>query len=114
MTPLRAGLAAWAALVALQFAWYLWWAPPLRGSGLLALALTVPPLLLPLIALRHSAERALLWVGLLALAYFAHGVVAAWTTPTASAPALLECALAVAVIVAIGWLTMARKRAKTA
>jgi uncharacterized membrane protein len=111
MNALRVGLGAWAALVALQFAWYLAWAPPAEGDGWIALMLAVPPLLLPLLALRRSAERALLWVGILALGFFSHGVVAAWTTPGARMPALLECALCVVVIGAIGWHTLRSRRA---
>lgn len=111
MTPVRIGLVAWAGLVALQFVWYLWWAPPMGGSGLLALVLTVPVLLLPLLALRRGAERALLWVGILALAFFSHGIVAAWIAPAARVPALIETALSVIVIVAICWQTIVRRRA---
>lgn len=114
MNALRVGLGAWAALIALQFAWYLAWAPPSGGNAALALLLTVPLLLLPLLALRRSAERALLWVGILALGFFSHGVVAAWTAPAARVPALLECALCVVVISAIGWHTLHRRRAARA
>lgn len=99
---LRAGFAAWAALVLLQFAWYLWLAPPANANPGLALALTLPPLLLPLLALRTSARRALLWVGILALFYFCHGVVAAWVVPEARLPALLETFLCVILIAALG------------
>jgi uncharacterized membrane protein len=99
----RVGLCAWVALVALQFAWYLWLAPPAGGGASIALALTVPPLLLPLLALRTSARRALLWLGVVALFYFCHGVVAAWVAPDARVPALIESALCVVLIGALGW-----------
>jgi uncharacterized membrane protein len=102
MTALRAGLAAWIGLVLLQFAWYLWLAPPANAQPALALVLTLPPLLLPLLALRTSARRALLWVGIVALFYFCHGVVAAWVIPAARVPALLETVLCVALIGALG------------
>lgn len=108
MNPSRTGLVAWALLVALQPAWYLWLAPPANGNGLLALAFTLPPLLLPLLALRTTARRALLWVGIVALFYFCHGIVAAWVYPAARVPALLEVLLCVVLIATLGW--AARKR----
>jgi len=60
-------------------------------------------LLLPLFALRTSPRRALLWLGVVALFYFCHGVVAAWVAPDARGPALIESALCVALIGALGW-----------
>jgi uncharacterized membrane protein len=102
VSALRAGLGAWCALVLLQFAWYLWLAPPANARPALALALTLPPLLLPLLALRTSPRRALLWVGIVALFYFCHGVVAAWAIPAARMPALLEALLCVVLIGALG------------
>lgn len=102
MTPERIGVAAWIALVALQLAWYLAIAPPATGSPWLALALTLPALLLPLLALRTGLARALFWVAVVALFYFCHGVVAAWTSPEARIPAIVECVLCVVSIFAIG------------
>ena len=77
-------------------------APPATGSPWLALALTLPALLLPLLALRTGVARALFWVGIVALFYFCHGVVAAWTSPAARVPAIVECVLCVVSILAIG------------
>ena len=102
MTPERVGIGAWIALVALQLAWYLVIAPPAAGSRWLALALTLPALLLPLLALRTGVARALFWVAFVALFYFCHGVVAAWTSPAARVPAIIECVLCVVSILAIG------------
>jgi len=109
MTPQRLGFGAWALLVLLQPLWYCWLAPPAKGEPLFALLLTLPPLLLPLLALARP-RRALLWVGILGLFYFCHGVVAAWVVPSARVPALLEVALCLALIGAIGWDTRQRKR----
>ena len=103
MSPERVGTAAWIALVALQLAWYLVIAPPVGGSPWIALALTLPALLLPLFALRSGLRRALLWMGIVALFYFCHGVVAAWIAPAARVPALIECALCVLLIATLGW-----------
>lgn len=102
MSPLRLGCIAWGALVLLQLAWYLWLAPPANGHPAFALLLTLPPLLLPLLALRSGTRRALLWVGIVALFYFCHGAVAAWAIPAARLPALLEALLCVVLIGALG------------
>ena len=102
MKPLQIGCLAWALLVLLQPAWYLWLAPPAGGSALFALLLTLPPLLLPLLALRTSVRRAVLWVGIIALFYFCHGIVAAWVIPSARLPALLEVTLCVILIGTLG------------
>lgn len=105
MNPLprsfRVGLVAWAALVALQLGWHAWWAPPQTTPLALVLAITVLPLLLPLLALR-DVRRALLWVGILSLFYFCHGVSEAWSAPTERVPALLEIALTLLLIGALG------------
>jgi uncharacterized membrane protein len=103
MTAERVGLIAWAALVAVQFAWYLVIAPPAGGSPWTALALTLPALLLPLLALRTGLRRALFWAGVVALFYFCHGVVAAWIAPDARVPAVIESALCVVLIGSLGW-----------
>lgn len=112
MSMQRAGWLAWAGLLVLQPAWYLWLAPPANGSTGLALALTVPPLLLPLLAMRRGAHRVLLWIGIVSLAYFAHGVVAAWANAAARTPALLEVALCVILVFTLGAMARAGKRAR--
>jgi uncharacterized membrane protein len=96
------GVAAWVALILLQLAWYLWLAPPVGGSPGIALFLTLPPLLLPLFALRTSLRRTLLWVGIIALFYFCHGIAAAWVISTARVPALIEALLCVVLVGALG------------
>lgn len=111
MNAHRIGLGAWLALILVQPLWYLWLAPPTGGSPWLALAFTVPPLLLPALALRRSTRRALLWAGVVALFYFAHGVTAAWAEPTARLPALLETAVTLIVICALGWDARSYRRA---
>ena len=104
-TPLkpvyRIGLAAWAALVALQLVWHAWLAPPERAPLALVLAITVLPLLLPITALR-DARRALLWVGVLSLFYFSHGIAEAWSSPAERWLGLAEIALTVLLIGALG------------
>ena len=110
MSTVAVGFVAWAGLVLLQPLWYLWLAPPANDAGGLALALTVPPLLLPLLALRRGARRMLLWIGIISLAYFTHGVVAAWTNPAARIPALLEVALCVVLIFTLGAIARAGRQ----
>lgn len=114
MSTRHIAFAAWAVLVLLQPAWYLLLAPPAGGSPWLALALTLPPLLLPLTALRSGARRALLWIGIVALFYFCHGIVAAWAVPAARVPALIETVLCVILIAAFGFDTRLLKREATA
>lgn len=100
--------AAWAALALLQVIWHAWWQPPPTGPALAA-TVAVVPLLLPLLAMRRP-PRALLWVGILALFYFAHGVSEAWTVPAARIPALLEVVFSTLLVAALGAAVQKRKR----
>lgn len=97
----KIGLFAWAALAALQPVWHLWLLPPQHVPVWLVLVLTVIPLLLPLFALRNPG-RALLWVGILALFYFCHGVAEGWSSPGARMLAVLEILLALLLIGTLG------------
>ena len=111
MMAMRCGFLAWAGLVILQLVWHAWLAPPANGQIGLALALTLPPLLLPLLALRRGRKRALLWIGIISLGYFCHGVVVAWAIPSMRLPAWIEIILCVLLIGTLGWITRgARKR----
>ncbi|WP_243039379.1 DUF2069 domain-containing protein [Dyella sedimenti] len=100
--PYRVGLAAWAALALLQLAWHGWLFPAQQLPAPLVLAITVIPLLLPLLALRN-VRRALLWVGILSLFYFCHGVSEAWSAPDERWLAWLEIAFTLALIGTLGW-----------
>lgn len=97
----KLGLLAWAALLALQPIWHAWLFPPQYMPVAVALALTVIPLLLPLLALRN-VTRALLWVGMLSLFYFCHGVAEAWSSAPERALACTEIVLTVGLIVVLG------------
>lgn len=103
MMAMRCGFIAWAALILLQLLWHASLAPPSNGQIGLALMLTLPPLLLPLLALRRGAKRALLWVGIAGLGYFCHGVVAAWSIPEVRTLALIEIALSVVLTGILWW-----------
>lgn len=104
-TPLapahRLGLIAWAALFALQLIWHGWLFPAQSVPAWLLLGFTAVPLLLPLLASRQPV-RALLWVGILSLFYFSHGVAEAWSAPRERALALIEIALTLVLIAALG------------
>ena len=97
----RIGLLVWAALTALQIIWHAWLMPPQTVPLWLVLAITVIPLLLPVLAIR-DARRALLWVGILSLFYFCHGVAEAWSSPEARWLALIEVALTLLLIASLG------------
>lgn len=110
MMAMRCGFLAWAGLLILQIVWHAWLAPPANGQIGLALALTLPPLLLPLLALRRSAKRALLWIGIISLGYFCHGIVAAWSIPSMRLLAITEVILCVLLIGTLGWITRSAKK----
>jgi uncharacterized membrane protein len=67
----------------------------------LVLVITVVPLLLPLLAIRDP-RRALLWVGILSLFYFCHGIAEAWSSPNERWLALIEIALTLLLIGTLG------------
>lgn len=105
----RVGLAAWAALLLLQLAWHGWLFPSQTMPMALVLALTVIPLLLPLFAIR-DVRRALLWVGILSLFYFCHGISEAWSAPGERWMGWIEIVLTVTLIGTLG-AGVKRKRA---
>ncbi|MEO7072586.1 MAG: DUF2069 domain-containing protein [Rhodanobacter sp.] len=97
----RFGLLAWLALLIVQLIWHAWLFPAIVVPPWLVMAITVVPLLLPLLAMR-DVRRALLWVGILSLFYFCHGVAEAWTSPGQRWLALAEVALALLLIGTLG------------
>lgn len=97
----RVGVVAWAGLVVLQCAWYVWLFPPQQMPLWIVLAITVVPLLLPLLTIRN-VRRALLWVGILSLFYFCHGVAESWSSPQERWVALLEVVLTLLIIGTLG------------
>jgi uncharacterized membrane protein len=83
------------ALILLSLAWELWLAPLRPGGSWLVLKTL--PLLAPLFGILRGERRAHQWASLLALGYFAEGVVRATSDRGPSVPlALLETALALA------------------
>lgn len=100
-TTYRVGLLAWAALLVLQVVWHGWLFPAQIMPAWLVLAITVVPLLLPLLAIR-DVRRALLWVGILSLFYFSHGIAEGWSSASERWLALLEILLTLVLIGALG------------
>ena len=83
------------ALIALCLAWELWLAPLRPGGSYLALK--VLPLTLPLPGILRGKRRAYQWSSMLILAYFAEGVMRAWSERgAAQALAAAEIALSLA------------------
>jgi len=100
-TEQKLGLLAWALLALLQPAWHAWLFPSTVLPPWLAPTVALLPLLLPLLALRR-VHRALLWVGILALFYFMHGVAEAWSNPAERWLAVAEIALTLLLIGTLG------------
>lgn len=101
LTVYRVGLVAWALLLLLQLLWHGLLFPARQMPVWLVLAFTTVPLLLPLLAIR-DVRRALLWVGILSLFYFCHGVAEAWSSSDERWLALTEIVLTVGLIVMLG------------
>jgi uncharacterized membrane protein len=97
----RVGLFAWAALTVLQVVWHAWLVPSQLMPTWLVLAIAVVPLLLPLFAIRDP-RRALLWVGILSLFYFCHGIAEGWSSSSERWLALVEIALTLLLIGTLG------------
>ncbi len=108
----RWGLYAWGGLVLLQLIWHAWLVPAQTVPLWLVLAITVAPLVLPLLAIRRI-RRALLWVGILSLFYFCHGVAEAWSSPHERWLALVEVLLTLLLIGTLGAGVRRRPKAAT-
>ncbi len=100
-TEQRVGLIAWAALIVLQVIWYGWLFPAVTIPTGLVLAITIVPLLLPLLAIRDP-RRALLWIGILSLFYFCHGIAEGWSSSSERWLALAEIVLTLLLIGTLG------------
>jgi uncharacterized membrane protein len=77
----------------LLLAWYGWVAPSTLFPVSLVLLLLVLPLLAPLRGLLHGRRYTVAWSGFLALCYFTHGVVEAYSAPVTRYLGLLEIVL---------------------
>jgi len=102
------------ALLGLQPVWYLWLAAPQVLPPLFATVLMMLPILPAALLLLLRRPSAGLWAGIAALFYFSHGVMEAWANPEVRGLALLETALALALVFTVSWpgLVARRQRAK--
>jgi len=64
-------------------AWYTWLAPSQYFPVALVLLVLVAPLLFPLRGILHARRYTVAWSCFLALLYFTHGVMAAWSDAAA-------------------------------
>lgn len=82
------------ALLALTVLYVFWW----HDADLTTLVVfALPPLALAVLVTRWPRLTAF-WAGVLALAWFSHGVMVAWSRPTERKMALIEIVLAVVVV----------------
>lgn len=77
----------------LLVAWYSWLAPSTHFPRTLVLLVLVLPLFAPLRGLLHARRYTIAWSCFLALLYFTHGVIEAYTSPITRYYGLLEIAL---------------------
>ena len=90
------------ALLALQWLWHAWLAPPQSQAVAMAMFFSLP--ILPaavLVLLRH--RRAGFWGSLAALLYFSHGVMVAWSEPGVAGLALAQAGVAAVLVVSASW-----------
>jgi uncharacterized membrane protein len=80
--------------ISLLLAWYGWLAPSTHFPRSLMLALLLLPLMLPLRGLLHGRRYTFSWSCFLALLYFIHGVVEAYSSSITRYLGLLEVCLA--------------------
>jgi uncharacterized membrane protein len=86
-------LAGYFGTLALLVAWYGWAAPSSLFPVALVLLVVVLPLFAPLRGLLHGRRYTVSWSCFLALGYFTHGVVEAYSSPVTRHLGLLEAAL---------------------
>lgn len=91
------------ALLALQWLWHAWLAPPARAPAWIVALLCSLLLLPPAIAFLRRRRSAALWSGIVALAYFCHGIAEFQAVPATRVLALAETALATALVLASSW-----------
>ncbi|MDD5036724.1 MAG: DUF2069 domain-containing protein [Methylococcaceae bacterium] len=72
-----AALLGFFGLLGVWIGWSTIFAPPRHAPTALVLGLTILPLLFPLRGLLHDRRNSFIWLGLLSLGYFIHGVGAA-------------------------------------
>ena len=90
-------------LALLQVLWYAWLAPPQQTPIPAALSLALVPFAAPLFAARSGAHAGLLIGALVALVYFAHGVMEAYANAAVRSLAIAEIVLSLSAVLSAGW-----------
>ncbi len=90
-------------LASLQVLWYGWLAPPATLPVPAALALALLLFAAPLFAARSGVHAGLLIGALIALVYFAHGVMEAFANPAVRGLATAEIVFSLTVVLSAGW-----------
>lgn len=114
MSARALALVAFWALLLLVIAWHGWWLPPTDAPRWLPLVVFALPLLLPAIGLLRQRPSALFWAATISLLHFCHGISELWSDVAARMPAALEVALSLALIGAVGWDGLQRRRRQRA
>lgn len=102
-TILHTGVAALAALLALQILWHAWIFPPPVAQRWPTIALSALPLVPGVWIAVRNLRRGVLVGGIVSLFYFCHGISAAYADAAARWLAFAEIALTLVVIAALGW-----------
>lgn len=90
MTGQAVALTGYFGNLGLLTTWYGWLAPSQWFPRTLVLMVLVAPMLLPLRGLLHGKPYTYAWSGFLALVYFTHGVVEAYSNTAVRPYALME------------------------
>jgi uncharacterized membrane protein len=94
VTPARRVLVA--SLLALAALYAFWFGQ--RSEWFAVAVFGLPPLAFALSLLRRGGARAAFWAGVIALLWFSHGVMVAWTRPSERLPALAAIALSLLIV----------------
>jgi len=106
------GAIALVMLALLHILWHVWLLPPANPQIATTLAVSIVPLLPGLWVCLGNLRRGVLIGGIVSLFYFCHGVSVAYSDNAARWPALVEIALTLTVIGALGWDARKYKRKK--
>ena len=90
------------ALIALQFLWHAWLVP-VKDPAWLAATLSALPMAAALLVFVARRPGAAIGAGMIALLYFAHGIMEAWADRSVWPLGLAEAGLATWVVVCSSW-----------
>jgi uncharacterized membrane protein len=108
---LRIGVLSLVVLLVLELVWHAWLFPPDDHRPSM-IVLTALPLALSIWIGTKNRRRGVLVGGMFCLAYFSHGVSSAYSEPVSRWLALIEVALSLVVIGALGWDSRGYRRKK--